>query len=79
MNKIISRIRHAGVVSKSAQKSLKGGDGGIVQAPCKQPKDYACLDVYAPVICSDGGIYSNGCYASLACQYNCQPYGGDTI
>jgi len=38
---------------------------------------YACPDVYAPVICSDGNIYSNGCYASIYGATGCVPWGGD--
>ena len=37
----------------------------------------ARLDVYQPVICSNGVVYSNGCYAAKACATNCVPYGGD--
>ena len=35
---------------------------------------YACPDVYSPVICSDGHVYSNSCYASLAGAKDCVPY-----
>lgn len=35
---------------------------------------YACPDVYAPVLCSDGNVYSNGCYASVAGATGCVPY-----
>jgi hypothetical protein len=35
----------------------------------------ACLDVWDPVICSDGHVYSNSCYAWVACATGCQPYG----
>ncbi|MGH7244254.1 MAG: hypothetical protein ACREJD_12645 [Phycisphaerales bacterium] len=34
----------------------------------------ACPDVYAPVICSNGYVYGNGCYAFLAGATNCVPY-----
>lgn len=34
-----------------------------------------CEAVYAPVICSDGNIYSNSCYAMANCQFDCEPYG----
>ena len=34
-----------------------------------------CPDVFAPVICSDGNVYANYCYASLACATGCVPYG----
>lgn len=37
-----------------------------------------CLDVWAPVLCPNGQIYSNSCYAYKACQTNCVPYGGPT-
>lgn len=36
-----------------------------------------CLDVWRPVICPNGRVYSNDCYAGKACQKNCVPYGGD--
>lgn len=36
-----------------------------------------CIDVWAPVICSNGQVYSNSCYARLACATGCVPYGGD--
>ncbi len=34
----------------------------------------ACLDVYNPVICPNGQIYGNACYAAKACQKNCVAY-----
>ena len=37
-----------------------------------------CPDVYKPVICSNGHVYSNSCYASRACATGCVPY-GETI
>jgi hypothetical protein len=36
-----------------------------------------CLDVYKPVICSNGQVYSNSCYAAKACATGCVPYGLD--
>ena len=33
-----------------------------------------CPDVYNPVICSNGKVYSNGCYAYVACATGCTPY-----
>lgn len=35
---------------------------------------YQCPDVYAPVICSNGRVYSNSCYASRAGATGCVPY-----
>lgn len=34
----------------------------------------ACLDVWNPVICSDGRVYSNMCYARRACATGCVYY-----
>jgi hypothetical protein len=34
----------------------------------------ACEAIYAPVICSNGVIYDNRCYADAACATGCQPY-----
>lgn len=34
----------------------------------------ACLDVWRPVICPNGVVYSNACYAAKACQKNCVAY-----
>lgn len=34
-----------------------------------------CPDIYAPVICSNGKIYPNQCYADRAKAKNCVPYG----
>jgi hypothetical protein len=34
-----------------------------------------CPEVYQPVICSNGVVYSNSCFASLDCATGCVPYG----
>jgi hypothetical protein len=47
-----------------------------VQAASGCPrKDVYCLDVWNPVICSNGVVYSNSCYAYRACATGCVPYG----
>jgi len=33
-----------------------------------------CPQIYAPVICSNGKIYPNQCYADKAHAKNCVPY-----
>jgi hypothetical protein len=33
-----------------------------------------CPENYAPVICSDGVVYSNSCFASAAGATGCVPY-----
>ncbi|HEV7506275.1 MAG TPA: hypothetical protein VGS07_15320 [Thermoanaerobaculia bacterium] len=37
-----------------------------------------CIEVYQPVICSNGIVYGNSCFAYLACATGCVPYGGAT-
>ncbi|HSR69548.1 MAG TPA: hypothetical protein VLU25_16555 [Acidobacteriota bacterium] len=43
--------------------------------PCKN-SGIQCLDVWDPVICDNGQIYSNLCYAKRACATGCVPLGG---
>jgi len=47
-------------------------------APSQARPTVLCPDVYAPVICSNGHVYSNSCYASAAGATGCVPY-GDTV
>jgi hypothetical protein len=58
-----------------ANAAKPGGGGGVIK--CPRPGIY-CLDVWDPVICDNGVVYSNSCYAYVACAKNCQPYGGET-
>ncbi|MBI4719134.1 MAG: hypothetical protein HY763_15140 [Planctomycetes bacterium] len=58
-----------------AQAKPGGGGGG---GGSKCPRDILCPDVMDPVICSDGNIYSNGCYAYQQCATGCVPYGDGT-
>ncbi len=46
-----------------------GGGGGPIY----------CLDVWRPVICPNGQVYSNDCYALRAGQVGCVPWGGDVM
>ena len=41
---------------------------------CPRP-GILCPDIYNPVICSNGKVYSNSCYAYVACATGCVPYG----
>lgn len=58
----------ATATSALAAKPIGGGCG-----------TFNCLDVWNPVICPNGQVYSNDCYAARACQKNCVPYGGSAI
>jgi hypothetical protein len=42
--------------------------------PAECPRDIQCLDVWDPVICDDGQVYSNDCYAYRACATGCVPF-----
>jgi hypothetical protein len=43
-------------------------------AACVPNPNVICPQVYDPVICNDGVIYSNSCYAGAACAKGCKPY-----
>ncbi|HBL26234.1 MAG TPA: hypothetical protein DD490_05295 [Acidobacteria bacterium] len=45
---------------------------GAIASPCPRQGIY-CLDVWNPVVCSDGNVYSNSCYAYVACATGCHP------
>ena len=48
--------------------------GGLL-AETTQAGPPLCPQIYAPVICSNGKIYPNQCYADKAHAKNCVPYG----
>jgi len=65
-----------GAVMMTASMSAAGRAGDQVgKFPCG-PR--YCLDVWRPVICSGGGVYSNDCYAARECATGCVPWGGET-
>lgn len=41
--------------------------------PPRPPGGCICPDVYAPVLCPNGLVYSNACVAGCAGQSNCVP------
>jgi len=51
--------------------------GGVLASVVQAAGGVNCPDVYRPVICPNGQIYSNACYAGLAGQHNCVPWGDD--
>jgi hypothetical protein len=63
----------AGVMLTGADAYAKRPGGGLIGCPYW---NIYCLDVWDPVICSNGQIYSNDCYALRACQFDCEPWGG---
>jgi len=61
----------AGVVAVIATAAVSLADPPFVVGCWR---DIECLDVWRPVICSDGKVYSNSCYAYRACATGCVPY-----
>jgi hypothetical protein len=61
------------VLVAGAATFAKGKPGGV--KPCKYSMIY-CLDVWDPVVCDDGRVYSNACYARRACATGCTSTGG---
>ena len=57
-----------GALATSSFAGKPGGGGG---------GGFECPDVWNPVICSNGVVYSNGCYASKAGATGCVPFGDD--
>jgi len=49
------------------------GAVSVQAADC--PRDIQCPDVWNPVICSNGQVYSNDCYAYRDCATGCVPLG----
>ncbi|MCO6438285.1 MAG: hypothetical protein J5J06_14415 [Phycisphaerae bacterium] len=79
MKKFVGGLALAGVVFSLAfgtmaygKKPPRPGSG------CPRTGIY-CLDVWDPVICDNGVVYSNDCYAYVACATGCVPYGGETM
>jgi hypothetical protein len=52
-----------------------GGEDKIKPGSGCPRKGVMCPDVWDPVICDDGQIYSNSCYAWVWCATGCEPYG----
>ncbi len=57
----VSMVIGAGAYSASA--------AFIVRPPC-----FACPMIYAPVLCPNGQVYSNSCFARCEGQTNCVPF-----
>jgi len=47
---------------------------GLCKKFCTVNSDPACPLTYSPLICDDGMVYSNQCYANAACATGCVPY-----
>lgn len=64
--KLALALALSGVVSVGAVSTA--------QAKCKPNPNAICPFIYSPVICSNGQVYSNQCFADAACATGCVPY-----
>ena len=62
-------------VATSTDVFAKGKPGGGDECP----RNIMCPDYWDPVICDDGQIYSNACYAYRACATGCESLGQGPI
>ena len=74
---VVASVVFGVVVLLSTNDTLAAKPGGGGGTKCPRQGIY-CLDVWDPVICSNGVVYSNSCYAYVACATGCVPYGGQT-
>ena len=44
-----------------------------LERKCVTWPGWVCFEVYDPVKCSDGVVYSNACFARKACAKGCKP------
>ncbi len=51
-----------------------GATAALAKPPSSEPGCY-CPDVWDPVLCSDGNVYSNFCYAGCAGATGCSRTG----
>ena len=71
----MNRIKLVSKIALAAALTV-GAFGSTVEAKPKCPNSgMFCPTYYDPVICDDGQVYSNACFASVACAKNCVPYG----
>jgi hypothetical protein len=56
----------------------KGGGKGKKPPACPN-WDLICPDVWDPVVCDDGEVYSNQCYADRVCATGCESTGGGPV
>jgi|JI102314A1RNA_FD_contig_21_11191070_length_299_multi_7_in_0_out_0_1 hypothetical protein len=67
-----SKIVLGGIAVAAAVMATNALAAGPIGGGCFKGN---CLDVWRPVLCPNGQIYSNDCYAARACQKGCTPAG----
>jgi hypothetical protein len=68
--KLFTKVALAAVLSVGALSVA-----GTSEAKPKCPTGILCPTYYDPVICSNGKVYSNQCFANADCATGCVPYG----
>jgi hypothetical protein len=74
--KKLALIGKSAVVMAALIAAGFGASTATAKPPSSDPGCF-CPDVWMPVICSDGNVYSNYCYASCAGASGCVPFGDD--
>jgi hypothetical protein len=54
--------------------AICAGSVSTASAKCKPNPNPICYQLYSPVICSNGVVYTNQCFADAACATGCVPY-----
>lgn len=73
MKKLSCIAKSVGVVAL-AGSALYGGLAASAEAARPPFRICVCPHVYAPVLCPNGLVYSNSCFASCEGQTGCVPY-----
>lgn len=63
------------LVARLAGMALVVFAGGLLAESAFAAGPKLCPQIYAPVICSNGKVYPNQCYADKAHAKDCVPYG----
>jgi hypothetical protein len=72
----MNRVKTFSKLAFAVALSSVVGFGAVTnaEAKCKPDPNAVCPLVYDPVICSNGQVYSNQCFANAACATGCVPY-----
>jgi hypothetical protein len=57
-----------------ATPASSGGTEAAPATKCVPDPNPICYQIYQPVICSNGKVYTNQCYANADCAKGCVPY-----
>ena len=77
----MKRFATLGLISILVVSAVFVAGSALAKKPSPPPPPGGCLcpDVYSPVICSNGVVYSNLCQAGCAKATGCVPHGDATV